>query len=77
MATFPVRVWRALRCVGLKLHSEFSVKLIAAALGDDVDYAARCAAKLGIETARLHLHFLYELERQVVGVAQVGRCGSL
>src|SRR5215510_5038745 len=53
----------------LKLHSEVTVKLIAAALGDNVDHAAGSATKLSIETARLNLHFLYELERQVIGFA--------
>ena len=55
--------------VRLKLQPEIAVKLIAAALGDNVDYAAGCATKLSIETARLNLHFLYELERQVIGFA--------
>src|ERR1051325_2995593 len=55
--------------VRLELHSEVAVKLIAAALGDNVDHAACGAAKLSIETAGLYLHFLYELEWEVIVVA--------
>ena len=57
--------------VRFKLQTEVAVKVIAAALGDNVDHAARCAAKLSVETARLNLYFLYELERQVIGFAQL------
>ena len=49
--------------VRLKLHPEFSVKIIAAALSDNVDHAACGATKLSIETAGLYLHFLHELKR--------------
>ncbi len=52
--------------VRLELHPEVAVKLIAAALGDNVDHAARGATKLSIESAGLYLHFLDELERQVI-----------
>src|SRR6185503_9925436 len=45
-----------------KLHTEVAVKIVATALGNNVDDAARCTAKLSIKTARLYLHFLYELE---------------
>src|SRR5689334_4272120 len=55
--------------VRLELHPEVAVKFVAAALGDNVDHAAGGAAKLSIEAAGLHLHFLHELEREVVVVA--------
>ena len=55
--------------VGFELHAELAVKLIATALGDNVDHAAGGATKLSIETAGLYLHFLYELERLVIGFA--------
>src|SRR5215217_6063204 len=35
--------------VRFKLQPEVAVKLIAAALGDNVDHAARCTTKLSIE----------------------------
>src|SRR5215216_3231523 len=49
-----------------KLHPEVSVKIIATAFGNNVDYAACCTAKLSIKTARFNLHFLYKLERYVI-----------
>ena len=55
--------------VRFELHPEVSVKIIATAFGDNVDHAACRTTKLRIETAGLYLHFLYELERQVIGFA--------
>ena len=52
--------------VRLELHPKVTMKIVAAALGDNVDYAACGSTKLSIETARLNLHFLYELEWQVI-----------
>src|SRR5689334_1973325 len=66
---FAGKVLSRAECVRFELHAEVAVKFIAAALGDNVDHAAGGAAKLSIETARLHLHFLHELKRQVIVVA--------
>ena len=57
--------------VRLKLHPEVAVKIIATALGNNVDYAACGAPKLSIKTARLHLHFLYKLEGEIVCVTKL------
>ena len=69
VVNFPGERLSCTESVRLELHPKVAVKLIAAALGDNVDHAASRAAKLSIETARLYLHFLYELERQVIGFA--------
>src|ERR1044072_4026488 len=72
---FPGKILSRAESVRLKLHPKVAVKIIAAALGDDVDHAACCAAKFSIETAGLYLHFLYELERQVIVFAQLASAG--
>ena len=43
-----------------------AVRVVGAALGDDVDDAADGLAELGLVAARLHLHFLDEVVRRAV-----------
>src|SRR5262249_55190867 len=58
-------VYAAHHSLAGEVSKHVTVKLIAAALGDDVEDAARRLAILGAERASLDFDFLHELERKV------------
>jgi hypothetical protein len=60
--------------LSVESNTEFAVHVIAAALGNDVDNAARGAAEFSFKTAGFHLDLLYELGRN--GVVAVQRTGT-
>ena len=66
-----------LQRVGLVIREPVAAELVAAGLGDDVDDPAGGAAELGLVAAGLDLHFLDELEVEVLALEAVLDAGGV